>query len=145
MKEQFDEGAQSSVRLCVVAPTVNVTFGEQTLSYKAPLPKERIRNTLELQVLPNFAKSFIQQRENVSPDGGTIDEWLKEVTGTMQGSIETPCSKCLHFEAQQQEMESLRQQLQTLRSELARAVGMPPFTPLHPLHPLPLRCVCTCS
>ena len=93
LKEQFDEGAQSSVRLCVVAPTVNVTFGEQTLSYKAPLPKERIRNTLELQVLPNFAKSFIQQRENVSPDGGTIDEWLKEVTGTMQGSIEKHLSR----------------------------------------------------
>ena len=68
-----------------------------------------------------------------------------DVAPSMQGSIETPCSKCLHFEAQQQEMESLRQQLQTLRSELARAVGMPPFTPLHPLHPLPLRCVCTCS
>ena len=70
-----------------------------------------------------------------------------EVGGTdaapsMQRSVETPCSKCLHFEAQQQEMESLRQQLQTLRSELARADVMPPFTPLHPL---PLRRVCTCS
>ena len=81
------------MRLCVVAPTVNVTFGDQVLSYKAPLPKERIRNSLELQVLPNFAKSFIQEREGVAPDGGSMDEWLKEMTVTMQGSIEKHLSR----------------------------------------------------
>ena len=88
MREQLDDAAQSSVRLCVVAPTVNVTFGEQVLSYKAPLPKEKIRSTLELKVLPDFAKSFIQEREGVAPDGTSMDDWLKEMTGTMQGSIE---------------------------------------------------------
>ena len=79
LREQFDEAAQSSVRLCVVAPTVNVSFGEANLSYRAPLPKEKIRSTLELQVLPNFAKSFIQEREGAAPDGGSMDDWLKEI------------------------------------------------------------------
>ena len=93
LREQLDDAAQSSVRLCVVAPTVNVTFGEQVLSYKAPLPKEKIRNSLELQVLPAFAKSFIQEREGLAPDGTSMDDWLREMTVTMQGSIETHLGK----------------------------------------------------
>ena len=93
LKEQIDDAAQSSVRLCVVAPTVNVTFGDQVLSYKAPLPRERIKSTLELQVLPNFAKGFIQQKEGVAPDGSPMDDWLREMTVTMQGSIEKHLAK----------------------------------------------------
>ena len=93
MREKLDEAAQSSVRLCVVAPTVNVTFGDQMLGYKAPLPKERIRTTLESQVLPNFAKSFIQERESTAPDGTSMDDWLKDMTVTMQGSIEKHLAK----------------------------------------------------
>ena len=40
------------------------------------------------QVLPNFAKSFIQERESTAPDGTSMDDWLKDMTVTMQGSIE---------------------------------------------------------
>lgn len=98
LKEQIDDAAQSSVRLCVVAPTVNVTFGDQVLSYKAPLPKERIKSTLELQVLPNFAKGFIQQKEGLAPDGSPMDDWLKEMTVTMQGSIEKHLSRVFRQE-----------------------------------------------
>ena len=88
------EALQSSVRLCVVAPTVNVSFGGQTLSYKAPLPKDKIRQTLELNVLPNFTRSFVQEGESASPEEGvSMDDWLKGVTVSMQGSIEKHLQK----------------------------------------------------
>jgi hypothetical protein len=88
-RERLEEQLQSSVRLCVVAPTVNVSFGGQTLGYRAPLPKEQIKSTLELQVLPNFVRSFVQESEESSPtDGVPMEDWLKEITVTMQGSIE---------------------------------------------------------
>ena len=63
LQQKLEEAAQSSVRLCVVAPTVNVSFGEGSLSYKAPLPKDKIQRTLEGQVLPHFATSFVQDGE----------------------------------------------------------------------------------
>jgi hypothetical protein len=44
------------VRLCVVAPTVNVTFGAQVLSYKAPLPRDKIKRVLESEILPTFTQ-----------------------------------------------------------------------------------------
>ena len=93
LQEQLQELLQSSVRLCVVAPTVNVSFGGQTLSHKAPLPREKIRAALELQVLPSFTRAFTQEHENMAPDGGSMDDWLKETTVSMQGSIEKHLSK----------------------------------------------------
>ena len=38
----LETAMQSLVRLCVVAPTVNVHLGEQTLGCKAPLPQVRV-------------------------------------------------------------------------------------------------------
>eukprot|EP00325_Prymnesiales_sp_UTEX-LB-985_P002440 CAMPEP_0174694818 /NCGR_PEP_ID=MMETSP1094-20130205/1325_1 /TAXON_ID=156173 /ORGANISM="Chrysochromulina brevifilum, Strain UTEX LB 985" /LENGTH=951 /DNA_ID=CAMNT_0015891157 /DNA_START=18 /DNA_END=2873 /DNA_ORIENTATION=- len=93
LQTQLAEALQSSVRLCVVAPTVNVTFGGQSLSSKAPLPKDKIRDTLESQVLPNFTRCFTQANEGVGPDGSTMDEWLCQVTASMQGSIERHLTK----------------------------------------------------
>lgn len=143
---------QSSVRLCVVAPTVNVSFGGQTVSHKArhishypdpgpdpslrpqaaaltlavshkarhpqhhtlnptlalaltlhltlaltlaqaPVPRDKIRTALELQVLPGFTRAFTQEHENMAPDGGSMDDWLKETTVSMQRSIEKHLSQ----------------------------------------------------
>ena len=87
--ERLEEQLRNSVRLCVVAPTVNVSFGGETLGYRAPLPTEAIRSTLELQVLPNFVRSFVQESEEVSPDEGVpMEDWLRDVTVSMQGSIQ---------------------------------------------------------
>ena len=91
LRTQLEDAMASSVRLCVVAPTVNVTFGGSTANYKATLPKEQIRTTLEHDVLPSFTRSFVQAHERAAPPGGraaTMDEWLKDVTMSMQGSIE---------------------------------------------------------
>ena len=88
LQQRWEEALQSSVRLCVVAPTVNVSLGGAPTSFKAPLPKEKIRETLEGQVLPNFTRAFLQAEEGVAPDGGAMDDYLKGVTVHMQGAIE---------------------------------------------------------
>jgi hypothetical protein len=54
-KQALESALNSVVRLCVVAPTVNVHMGDQTLPYKAPLPQEKIRDFVELQVRVNSA------------------------------------------------------------------------------------------
>lgn len=93
LRSNMEDLMQSSVRLCVVAPTVNVTFGGQIHAHKAPMPKERIRQTLEKEVLPTFTRCFTQPHEAKAPDGGSMDEWLKGVTNSMQASIEMHLSK----------------------------------------------------
>ena len=89
----LEESLQSSVRLCVVAPTVNVSFGGQTQAYKAPMPKAKIQQTLEVEILPRFAQCFTQLQEATAPGGQVMDDWLKDVTMEMQGSIEKHLSK----------------------------------------------------
>jgi hypothetical protein len=89
MRSQLESAVQSSVRLCVVAPTVNVTFGGEKLSHKALLPRDKIAATLETEVLPAFTRAFVQEHEQAAPEGGgTMDDWLKEVTASMQSSIQ---------------------------------------------------------
>jgi hypothetical protein len=79
---------QSLVRLCVVAPTVNVHLGDQTLGCKAPLPQKTIRNLVEHQILPNFTSIFLQAEEGAGPGGATLDTWLEGLLAEMQSSIE---------------------------------------------------------
>jgi hypothetical protein len=91
------------VRLCVVAPTVNVQVGGggggggaggDTLSCKAALPSGRLRALIAEQVLPKFSALFLQQADATAPDGSPIDAWLRVLAADMQASIET------HLEAQ---------------------------------------------
>jgi chromosome segregation ATPase len=84
----LETAMQSLVRLCVVAPTVNVHLGEQTLGCKAPLPQKTIRNLVEHQILPNFTSIFLQAEEGAGPGGATLDTWLEGLLAEMQSSIE---------------------------------------------------------
>jgi hypothetical protein len=79
---------QSLVRLCVVAPTVNVHLGDQTMGCKAPLPQDTIRMLVEHQILPNFTSIFLQAEEGAGPGGTMLDQWLEGLLTEMQGSIE---------------------------------------------------------
>merc|ERR1712147_467347 len=81
---------QSMVRLCVVAPTVNVHLSDPnaTQQCKAPLPENRVRHIIEDDILPVFTKMFVQAEEGISPDGTQLDSWLEEMLGEMQTSIE---------------------------------------------------------
>lgn len=83
------------VRLCVVAPTVNVHLNrpdepEESEQCKAPVPRKRIKHIIGNEVLPRFTKIFFQKEENKAPDGAAnLDSWLEHMLSEMQTSIES--------------------------------------------------------
>jgi len=87
-QDALEKTMQSMVRLCVVAPTVNVSFGSEALTCKAGLPGERIHEIIETQILPGFIQLFLQPKEGLGPDGGQLSKWVERLMGDMQGSIE---------------------------------------------------------
>ena len=87
-QEALEKTMQSMVRLCVVAPTVNVSFGSEALTCKAGLPGEKIHEIIEKQILPGFIQLFLQPKEGLGPDGGQLSKWVERLMGDMQGSIE---------------------------------------------------------
>merc|ERR1719502_845920 len=87
-QEALEKTMQSMVRLCVVAPTVNVSFGSEALTCKAGLPGERIHEIIEQQILPGFIQLFLQPKEGLGPDGGQLSKWVERLMGDMQSSIE---------------------------------------------------------
>ena len=87
----LETAMQSLVRLCVVAPTVNVHLGgdqDQAVTCRTTLPREKIRSMVQDTILPVFSKLFVQPDEGTSPDGNNLDEWLQGLLGDMQASIE---------------------------------------------------------
>ena len=87
-KEAMEKTLQSMVRLCVVAPTVNVHFNQQQTSCKAPMPSNRIKSIIQNEVLPNFTSLFLQMEEGVAQNGSRLDKWLEEMLAEMQTSIQ---------------------------------------------------------
>jgi len=64
------------------------------MSFKAPLPKEKIRHFVQDQVLPKFAKIFAQPKDGCAPDGkANLDTWLQKVLVEMQQTIEKHLAK----------------------------------------------------
>ena len=88
-KEALESSLQSMVRLCVVAPTVNVHFNSQEHACKAPMPSSRIRGIIENDVLPNFSSLFLQLEEGKAQDGTKLDLWLEDMLAEMQRSIQS--------------------------------------------------------
>eukprot|EP00949_MAST-11_sp_MAST-11-sp1_P000169 g169.t1 len=88
-KEAMEKSLQSMVRLCVVAPTVNVHFNQQEHECKAPMPQRRIKKIIQNDVLPHFTELFIQMEEGTAPNGSKLDGWLEEMLGEMQKSIQS--------------------------------------------------------
>lgn len=87
-KEALEKTMQSMVRLCVVAPTVNVSFGNEQLTCKAGLPGDRIHDIIEKQILPGFIQLFLQPKEGIGPEGSELSQWVEKLMADMQGSIE---------------------------------------------------------
>ncbi|OQS01343.1 hypothetical protein ACHHYP_01334 [Achlya hypogyna] len=80
--------ARSLVRLCVVAPTVNVHLSGQVLPCKSVLPTDAIRSIVQKDILPVFSSIFLQPDEGMSPAGTSLDAWLQTLLKEMQTSIE---------------------------------------------------------
>ncbi|EQC39112.1 hypothetical protein SDRG_03320 [Saprolegnia diclina VS20] len=84
----LEKAMQSLVRLCVVAPTVNVHLSGQILPCKSVLPTDAIRSIVQKDILPVFSSIFLQHDEGTSSDGSSLDAWLQSLLKEMQTSIE---------------------------------------------------------
>lgn len=63
----------SCVRLCVVAPTVNINLDDRSRSFCSGLPEEKIRAFVEGSVLPRFTRVLLQPGSEGEAGGGGGD------------------------------------------------------------------------
>lgn len=93
----------AAIRLSVVAPTVNVylsDFGASTAKSnslvvcKPPPPRERIREVVESEILPQFTMLIVagSEKQDDSGDGGgqgtpPIEPWVRELLQSMQAKL----------------------------------------------------------
>ena len=101
-KEALESSLQSMVRLCVVAPTVNVHFNSEQQQCKAPMPSSRIQNIIENEVLPNFSELFIQLEEGTAQNGDRLDSWLEGMLGEMRKKYSKSFGRCVPRAEQKQ-------------------------------------------
>lgn len=109
----LEQALQSTIRLCVVAPTVNVHLSETTRTLsssslassgstpselvvcKPAPPHERIRNIVENEILPHFTRLIVQEvtseeeMRTSGRDGATvsIEPWISDLLLAMQKKI----------------------------------------------------------
>eukprot|EP00598_Pedospumella_elongata_P003758 CAMPEP_0184974990 /NCGR_PEP_ID=MMETSP1098-20130426/6334_1 /TAXON_ID=89044 /ORGANISM="Spumella elongata, Strain CCAP 955/1" /LENGTH=590 /DNA_ID=CAMNT_0027497665 /DNA_START=60 /DNA_END=1835 /DNA_ORIENTATION=- len=87
-KKALEKAITASVRLCVVAPTVNVHVSDKKLKFKAGLSQDSLKSFLSNEVLEKYSFLFKQKGENSAPDGSGLEQWLQTLLGQMQTSIE---------------------------------------------------------
>lgn len=87
--EALEKTLQSMVRLCVVAPTVNVQIGSNdALRCRPRLPRAQLEELIQREVLPGFVATFLQEADSTAPDGSPLEGWLRALAMDMQASIE---------------------------------------------------------
>jgi len=114
LKKQFNEDAEryqaeyaiqmqalesaiaSSVRLCVVAPTVNVHVTDDKFKLQSGLPESSIKDFIVHEVLSNYTFLFKQMEENSGPDGSSLQDWIENMLFTLQDSIEQHVQAAMH-------------------------------------------------
>jgi len=87
-KLALEKSITASLRLCVVAPTVNVHVSDRKYKFKSGLPKEALQQFLSTEVLSKYSFLFKQKSENSAPNGTNLEPWLQSLLGQMQTSIE---------------------------------------------------------
>eukprot|EP00935_MAST-01C_sp_MAST-1C-sp1_P000024 g24.t1 len=95
----LEDAMQSLVRLCVVAPTVNIHLADQPLDAKPPpgidvpppqSPAPQIRQLVEKEILAEYTNIFLQEEEGGAPKevGGKLEGWLEGLLADMQQTIQ---------------------------------------------------------
>jgi len=87
-KKALEKAISASVRLCVVAPTVNVHVADKKLKFKSGLSEASLKEFLNSEVLEKYSFLFKQKADNTSPQGGDLESWLQKMLSQMQASIE---------------------------------------------------------
>lgn len=92
----IQKAISSSVRLCVVAPTVNVHVADKKMKFRTNIPKEELEVFLKDRVLSKYTFLFEQSKENMGPDGRCeLQPWIKKVLAEMQQSVENHISSAM--------------------------------------------------
>lgn len=89
-RKAIEKAISSSVRLCVVAPTVNVHLSDRKLKFnnKSGISEMGLREFIQDEVLSKYSFLFKQEIENSSPDGINIQVWVQQMLDRMQLAIE---------------------------------------------------------
>ncbi len=88
LTKAIEKSMSSSVRLCVVAPAVNVQVSGKSARFKGGLEDGKLDKFLKEQVLSKYSFLFEQKEEGVAPDGKSLSEWLQGLLKEMQTTIE---------------------------------------------------------
>lgn len=87
-KKALETAIAGSVRLCVVAPTVNVHISEKKLKLKGALSDKALTDFLSTEVLSKYSFLFKQLSDDTAPDGSSLHVWIQRMLSDMQKSIE---------------------------------------------------------
>lgn len=87
-KKALELAISGSMRLCVVAPTVNVHVSDRKLKFKGALSEKALRDFLTNVVLSKYSFLFQQREEDAAPDGSSLQSWIQKMLADMQSSIE---------------------------------------------------------
>ncbi len=98
LSKMIEKSVNSSVRLCVVAPSVNVQVSGKSARFKGGLADGKLHTFLQEQVLCKYSFLFEQPAEGLAPDGRPLSEWLQGLLGQMQATIEKHVSSAMDKE-----------------------------------------------
>jgi len=87
-KKAMEKAITGSVRLCVVAPTVNVHVADKKLKFKSGLSESSLKDFLKAEVLDKYSFLYKQKSENSAPNGSNLESWLQKMLAQMQTSIQ---------------------------------------------------------
>ena len=86
----LEKAISSSVRLCVVAPTVNVHIADKKLKFQNKTSENELTSFLQNEVLDKYVFLYNQEHEDMAPDGKTpLRIWVTKMLSEMQTSIES--------------------------------------------------------
>ena len=81
----MEKAITGSVKLCVVAPTVNVHVANKKLKFKSGLSHQALNDFLNTEILTKYSFLYKQKQDNSSPEGGDLESFLQQMLQQMQG------------------------------------------------------------
>lgn len=87
-KKTIEKAITGSVKLCVVAPTVNVHVANKKMKCRAGISEAALKQFLNKEILERYSFLYKQKQDNSAPDGGSLESFLQQMLQQMQESIE---------------------------------------------------------
>ena len=91
----LEKAIGASVRLCVVAPTVNVVVQDKKIKVESAVDRTAMQNEIQEKVLQPYSQIFKQERDDAAPDGSDLGAFIQDMLSKMQASIQEHIIKSL--------------------------------------------------